>query len=220
MRITIIYDNEAKRKDLTADWGFACLVEEADTPTILFDTGGRGAVLMANMKRLGIDPRSVDEVFISHAHFDHTGGLSAFLEQNNDVILYAPVSFRGVHNVKQLVYVSDPIQIHHNVFSTGELDGIEQTMAVATDQGLVLVVGCSHPNMAHILGAASQFGKVYGIVGGLHGFQEFELFKDMGLICPTHCTQFKSEIRARYPDTCVEGGAGTVIEIATGGGPT
>ena len=38
--------------------------------------------------------------------------------------------------------------------------------------------------MAHILGVAQQFGKIYGIIGGLHGFSEFELFKDLELICP------------------------------------
>jgi 7,8-dihydropterin-6-yl-methyl-4-(beta-D-ribofuranosyl)aminobenzene 5'-phosphate synthase len=67
--------------------------------------------------------------------------------------------------------------------------------------------------MSHILDAASQFGKVYAIIGGLHGFHEFDLFKNLDLICPTHCTQYKSEIKNLYPEKYVDGGAGRIIEI-------
>lgn len=86
-------------------------------------------------------------------------------------------------------------------------------MAVKTEKGLVIIAGCSHPRMERILGAASQFGKVYAIIGGLHGFHEFDLFKDLELICPTHCTQFKSEIKRLYPEKCVDGVAGRVIQL-------
>lgn len=212
MRITILYDNTAFREDLQPDWGFSCLVELADR-TILFDTGGDGSILMDNMNKLDIDPSTVDDVFISHAHFDHTGGLSVFLNKNNDVNVYLPVSFRGVRNAREITYLDEPSRLHENVFSTGELDHIEQSMAVKTDKGLILVVGCSHPRMSHILDAASRFGKVSGIIGGLHGFDDYELFRDLAMICPTHCTVHIAEIKSRYPDKYVQGGAGRVIDL-------
>jgi len=84
-------------------------------------------------------------------------------------------------------------------------------MAVKTDRGIVIITGCSHPEMSHILDAASEFGELYGIIGGLHGFNEFDLFKNLGLICPTHCTQHKKEIKSLYPEQTIEGGAGRVI---------
>ena len=213
MKITLIYDNEAYKEGLQADWGFSCLVEIENTPKILFDTGTNGAILLSNMEKLKIDPASIEDVVISHAHFDHVGGLSAFLNVNPDVKVYVPASLRGVRSEKGVISVSGPLEIHKNVFSTGELDHMEQSMAVKTDDGIVLIVGCSHPRMAHILHAASQFGKVYAIVGGLHGFSEYDLFKDLKLICPTHCTQHKREIKSLYPDQYVEGGAGQVIVI-------
>ena len=213
MRITIIYDNDVWKEGLKADWGFSCLVEIENTPKILFDTGANGSILLSNMKKMNIDPKSIDEIFISHPHFDHVGGLSAFLDVNNNVKIYAPVSFRGIHGVKEVVHVSDPLKIHENVLSTGEIDNIEQSMAVKTDKGIVLVVGCSHPKMLHILAAASRFGKIYGIIGGLHGFNEFDLFKDLEFICPTHCTQHKVEIKNIYPEKYIDGGAGRVVEI-------
>jgi len=195
MRITILYDNDVYKEGLQADWGFSCLVEIPcyGGTRILFDTGTNGSILLSNMEKLNIDPTTIDEVFISHAHFDHVGGLSAFLNVKSDVTIYVPPSLRRIRGVKEVVSVSEPLKIHENVFSTGEIDHIEQSMAVKIDEGIVIIAGCSHPRMAHILKAASQFGKIHAIVGGLHGFSEYDLFKDLELICPTHCTQHKVE---------------------------
>ena len=212
MKITIIYDNTLFKAGLRADWGFSCLVEGLER-TILFDTGSNGSILLDNMKKLDIKPSSIDDVFISHAHYDHTGGLSAFLNENNHVHVYVPVSFRGVRNAEEIVHVDKPKALNNSVFSTGELDHIEQSMAVKTDKGLVLVVGCSHPKMKHILETASQFGKVYAIIGGLHGFDEYYLFRDFEVICPAHCTQHIQEIQSQYPEKTAECGAGKVIEL-------
>ena len=163
------------------------------------------------MKKLGIDPMSIEEVFISHTHFDHIGGLSAFLNVNNNVTVYLPVLLRGIRDEKQVVYVQEPTALHENIFSTGELDNIEQSMAIKTHEGMVLIVGCSHPKMEDILNNISRFGKVCAVIGGLHGFREYELFQDMVLICPTHCTQHIPEIKSRFPEKYVEGGVGRII---------
>ena len=212
MKVTIIYDNTAFREDLQADWGFSALVEVKNTPRILFDTGTDGKILLSNMKKLEIDPASIEEVFISHSHFDHTGGISEFLKVNQKAKFYVPPSFSGPRD-REVISMPRASKIHENVFSTGELDGIEQSMAVKTEKGIVVIDGCSHPYMGHILDTARQFGKIYGIIGGLHGFSEFELFRDLQLICPTHCTQHKAELKRLYPQQYIEGGAGRIIEI-------
>jgi len=212
MKVTIIYDNTAFRGDLQSDWGFSCLVEVENVPKILFDTGTDGRILLNNMDKLGIDPVSIDEVFISHAHFDHTGGISEFLKVNQKAKFYVPPSFLGPGN-REVISMPKASKIHENVFSTGELDGVEQSMGIITDKGIIVIDGCSHPYMGHILDAAREFGEIYGIIGGLHGFSEFGLFKDLELICPTHCTQHKAELKKLYPQEYIEGGAGRVIEI-------
>ncbi|SRR6056297_2869880 len=212
MKVTIVYDNTIYKSGLQPDWGFSCLVETEER-NILFDTGTKGAILLDNLNKLNIDPSIINDIFISHNHFDHTSGLSAFLHEHNDVNIYLPPSFRGVREGNEIFHVDKPMKMYENIYSTGELDGIEQSMAVSTSKGLVLVVGCSHPKMEHILNAAREFGVVYAIIGGLHGFKEYALFENLELICPTHCTQHIEEIKHLYPEKYVEGGAGRVIEI-------
>ncbi|MBN1473225.1 MAG: MBL fold metallo-hydrolase [Syntrophaceae bacterium] len=211
MKATIIYDNIVSRNDLQADWGFSALVE-AKGKRILFDTGASGSILLSNMKTLEIDPEAIEDVFISHAHFDHTGGLSAFLDQNNNVRVWIPRSFRGVKNAKEVIEIQKSKKLYDGIYSTGELKGIEQSLCVETKRGIVIIAGCSHPPIEEIISSASEFGKVYGIIGGLHGNRP-ESLNGLGLICSTHCTQYKQEIKSLYPDQYIEGGAGKVIEI-------
>ncbi|MCD6568435.1 MAG: MBL fold metallo-hydrolase [Dehalococcoidia bacterium] len=212
MKLTIIYDNEIHQEGLQADWGFSCLIEAENTPMILFDTGASGTILLQNMKKLGIDPKAIPEVFISHYHWDHTGGLQDFLRESKDARIFVPGSYK-VSGAKNVTEVKTPLQLHENIFSTGELKGIEQSMIVRTKSGLVVIAGCSHPGVENILRAASDIGKVSALIGGLHGFREFDLLEELNLICPCHCTQYQEEIRHRYPEKCLAGGAGKVIEI-------
>ena len=211
MKVTIVYDNTVFRKDLQADWGFSALIETRGK-RILFDTGGSGSVLLSNMSKLEIVPKKIDEVFISHAHFDHTGGLSTFLDQNNEVKVWVPLSFRGVRNANEVIVIENSIKLYEGIYSTGELEKIEQSLCIETQKGIVIIAGCSHPRMEHIIGAASEFGKVYGIIGGLHGNRP-ESLKNFDLICSTHCTQYKQEIKLLYPERYIEGGVGKVIDI-------
>jgi len=59
--------------------GLSILIERGDH-RILFDTG-QGAGLISNAAALGKDLAAVDTVVLSHGHYDHTGGLAAFLER-------------------------------------------------------------------------------------------------------------------------------------------
>ncbi|HEX75457.1 MAG TPA: MBL fold metallo-hydrolase [Dehalococcoidia bacterium] len=213
MKFTIIYDNEVKKPSLKADWGFSCLIEAQDMPPILFDTGASGSILLHNMKELGISPSTIGIIVISHAHWDHAGGLQDILELNKDAEIYLPASLGRAISGRKVVQVEDATQICQNAFTTGELKGIEQSLALNTDKGILVVVGCSHPGVGDIIDAAAKFGTVYGIVGGFHGSSEFERLSDLSLICPCHCTQYKFEIKELFPEKCLNCGAGMVVEL-------
>ena len=211
-KITIVYDNTSFKKDLQADWGFSALVEVRNRK-ILFDTGANGKILLSNMEKLRINPKEIEDVFISHLHWDHIGGLKDFLQVNNKVRLWVPSYFSGAENAKEIIEIKEPRKLYEGIYSTGELEGIEQSLCIETEKGILIIVGCSHPKMEYILQTASKFGRVCGIIGGLHSTKP-ESLEGLDLICPTHCTQYKAEIKSLYPEKYVEGGAGKIIDLA------
>ncbi|MBN2080118.1 MAG: MBL fold metallo-hydrolase [Spirochaetes bacterium] len=211
MKTTIVYDNTAFRPDLQADWGFSSLVE-VHGRRILFDTGARGEILLANMNALMIDPGSIDDIFISHGDFDHCGGLPVLLERTTNVTVWLPRSYPHAPGATKCVVVDGPRKLYDGLYSTGELANIEQSLCVETRKGIVIIAGCSHPPMERIIETASAFGPLHGIIGGLHGNSP-ESLTVYTMICATHCTLYKEEIRILYPEKHIEGGAGKVIEI-------
>lgn len=62
------------------EWGYAAIVE-ADGHQLLFDTGQRPETVLKNAEELGFDLHEVEDVFLSHNHGDHTGGLLSLREK-------------------------------------------------------------------------------------------------------------------------------------------
>lgn len=175
--ITIVYDNNPLDKRLKTAWGFACVIEGL-RETILFDTGGEGKLLLANMATAGFKPEQMDSIVLSHIHADHTGGLGAFLETNSKVKVFAPKAFPADFKqaVRQpgakLVETEGPSKVCDRAWTTGVLkQGIEeQGLYLETPEGLVVITGCAHPGIVHLAEAARRHGKmpVYAVLGGFH----------------------------------------------------
>jgi len=200
VKLTIVYDNEVFQSGLRSDWGFSCLIE-IEGRKILFDTGADGEILLYNMEKLNINPKDIDAVFLSHNHWDHTGGLRRLLNVKPDMKIYRPD------------FSSKPKEFIPNLITTGMLAGIEQSLIIKTNKGLVVIGGCSHPGLENILNVARKQGKIYAVLGGFHGFYKFDALKDISLILPCHCTQYKQKIMALYPNKSFRCGAGKIIDI-------
>ena len=67
---------------LTAEHGLSMLVtvrKGASTHRVLFDAGPSPDGMVENMRRLDIDPGSIEAVVCSHGHYDHTTGLDGLI---------------------------------------------------------------------------------------------------------------------------------------------
>ncbi|WP_371413351.1 MBL fold metallo-hydrolase [Methanococcoides sp. NM1] len=218
LKLTIVYDNEAE-EGLIRGWGFSCYIK-TEEENILFDTGGDGRALLHNLRVLDISSQEITKVILSHEHGDHTGGLFALLNTNPEIEVYVPVSFskrlkNEIASQARLIEVSEAQEICRNIYTTGELgSGVrEQSLIVDSGSGLYVITGCSHPGLTEIMGTASKFGTVVGIIGGLHGSTEYDLLKGLNLIGAGHCTAHKKEIARKFPDAFLEIGAGLSLEL-------
>ncbi len=244
LTITVVYDNNPYKEGLAPPlrgagletaWGFACLITGAEK-TILFDTGGDGAILLNNMGKLAIEPNSMELVVLSHIHGDHTGGLGGFLERNPGVTIYLPKSFpeRFKDDVQsggpKIVEVEQPLKICENVYSTGQSGLLikEQSLIVRTNKGLVVITGCAHPGIVKIASKAKELLKddILLVMGGFHlewatkGKLEkiISAFEELGVryAGPCHCSgeRARSLFEEHFGKNYINIGAGKVITLA------
>ena len=75
------YRNFCKISDFLIYW------REYEGKTYLLDTGAT-ALFAENAKELGVDLSKVDTAFLSHAHYDHSGGFEEFFKENDKAAVY------------------------------------------------------------------------------------------------------------------------------------
>lgn len=199
------------------EWGYSALVE-ANGEKILFDTGNKPDTVLKNAEELGIDLSEVENVFISHNHSDHTGGLITLrqhLKQRNPKALSKIHVAQGIFNQRlnsdnkildiksQLeadgvefiihskpseifpgVWTTAPVERKHNEKNWGDRGRIkidnqivkdnipeDQSLAIYTSKGFVLISGCGHAGIINTLEhvtAQINADNIYAIIGGFH----------------------------------------------------
>lgn len=150
--VTLVEDYAGYETSFLAQHGISILldVESAGVrKKILMDAGQSSTPILHNMTILGIDPTSVDMIFLSHCHYDHTKGLVGMLQaiQREDIPIIAhPTLFRpnfltepylrpiGIteensrkrieDNGGCLVLVREPFELLPGVMSTGEVERV------------------------------------------------------------------------------------------------
>ena len=233
LRLSIVFNNLPHDPKCRLGWGFGCLIQGLEK-CILFDTGSSGDTLLHNFKTMHLQPEDIDIVVLSHAHFDHTGGLASLLEINPRVTICAPQDTaqslqRQLSPPTKVVMVSQPRQLGAHVFSTGSMGtGLqEQALIIDLPPGLVIVTGCAHPGVTNIVRRAKEISDrpIHLLVGGFHLMdrspqQVAEIADELASldvkhIAPSHCTgktaieYFQSIWGSRFVDS----GCGAKISI-------
>ena len=231
--LSVVYDNFCFKKPLKADWGFSCFVQGLDQ-VILFDAGQYPDVLLGNMVKLGLDPRLIDVVFISHDHPDHTGSIEKILEGRQGPDVFLPKSFPGGYKKTlrdmgaRVIDIGMPGVVTKNCFSTGEMKSMmrnEHALVIRTNRGMIILTGCAHPGVVEIIERAKQLtnDEVLLVAGGFHLLEDYgtslrkiaSRFKGLGVryVSPMHCSggEARKIFSEVYGERYLEGGVGRVI---------
>jgi len=93
MKLTTLIENKRVDNRVQCEHGLSFLLQ-INGLQILFDTG-QSDKLISNAQQLNIQLEDIDYVILSHGHYDHTGGLPAFLNINSKAkVIIHPLAFK------------------------------------------------------------------------------------------------------------------------------
>lgn len=95
MKIVNLVENTEGSCGCGAEHGLCFYIETAQHK-LLMDTGASD-LLLKNARIKGIDLNAVDTVILSHGHYDHGGGLSAFAALNRHAVIYMHAGADGAY---------------------------------------------------------------------------------------------------------------------------
>lgn len=127
LNITVLLENTLYNQNLQKAHGLSLLIRTPEQH-ILLDTGPNSK-FYKNAKKLGIDLSQIDSLVLSHAHYDHTGGVNKFCKLNEkaQILMFSPYNEKyygkskiGYHfiglkasakNKKRITFLQNPLQI-------------------------------------------------------------------------------------------------------------
>jgi len=118
VKLTVLVEDSVnaskKALGLEAKHGLSIFIERIKPKsTILMDTGQSPDIILRNIEILGVSLEKIDAIFLSHGHYDHTGGLLEILKKiNRDIPIIAhpnhlTQNLRWLQTLDTLVYPSN-----------------------------------------------------------------------------------------------------------------
>ena len=235
LEIRVVFDNTSAREDLRRSWGFSAVVDFGGH-RVLFDAGSDPILLLEHLEKMQIDPKTIEHAVISHQHGDHLRGVYWVFEKNPAMQVHFLDCFpdEAFHRATALKMkphrVTEPFEVVPGVYSTGIVEGEppEQSLVVETSQGLVMLVGCSHPGVVKLVETAERQRKKDSLrllLGGFHMLRKrpdeikTAINRLQGLnvrtVIPAHCSGdlAKELFPIAYGDQYNTAGAGRLIVL-------
>jgi len=148
VKLTVVVEDvvsaSQKALGLEAKHGLSILVERIKPKSmILMDTGQSPDIILHNTKILGVSLEQIDAIFLSHGHYDHTGGLLGILEKTNrnvPVIAHpnvfkpkfkvapnlryigSPFTRSEIESSERLLLSRTPVVVSEGIVATGEIE--------------------------------------------------------------------------------------------------
>lgn len=250
-KLTTLIENHMDKEE-RCEWehGLSILIESVDqepTVRLLMDTGQSG-IFYDNAAKMGISLEDLSALLLSHAHYDHAGGVKRLIEKETVRKMYVGKDFfqgkyyqkkdgtmkdigiafsreelekKGISvcEIKEdMKMIFSGVTIYRNFDRTVGYEQLnprffikkeeytkdsftdEIAVALDTEKGLVVIVGCSHPGIMNILRTIEKRSgkKICGVVGGTHLMEADEErlgktiadLKEMNInfIAVSHCT--------------------------------
>ena len=142
IKIICVVDNAVKRSSqFWGEHGLSFWIDSGEQ-VVLFDSGQSGSVLIHNLDKMGLHSQEVAALSLSHAHYDHSGGLGSIFADNPGLPLYAnpdllrprfslkdgdyvdigmPFNRRQLTQLTDLHLSADPIEVIPGLWTSGEI---------------------------------------------------------------------------------------------------
>ncbi len=249
MKLTILVENQTSRtnnKLCASEWGFSAFLEIKNI-NILFDSG-HSDIYKKNAKNLGIDLEKTDVVILSHYHWDHAKGLLHHEFKTKKKLILHPHVLEKIteeeatkfKNDFEIISTEEVLEFSPDIFFLGQIPRVtpfekgmakgehmfdDTALAIKTDNGVVVLTGCSHSGIANICKYATKITeqKLYAALGGFHLFETdpkgvagaIEYFKKEKPkhLYPMHCIDLPTLASFYNEFGIIKYGAGDTIEI-------
>lgn len=128
MKVITLFENRTISKEYKYSHGLSLYIETVNHK-ILFDTGTDDSFAY-NARKLGVNLEDIDIAVISHGHYDHGGGLEAFLKLNSKAKIYIGKGAFDNHLLKIFGIIKHNIGLKKELLSNNRFVFVDGMMKI------------------------------------------------------------------------------------------